>query len=231
MNSEGSLTRPSSSGARGCSFRSAALALWPLESPALGLRAQMINSAKLTPQGSRLSTLRPPRPKRRTHSHGQYGPWRPHVNSNHSRTLSKFFFVPVRVRVRVIPDFGLLRAALLYLRGCGFQDTVTIDFDSPVISARQSLTLSYEFAKQILRAVEDAMRSADTHAQLQPLQGMSDTVNGHIGVIVCCFRYFMIPDEVREVFWRAQWSDTDSYTDSDTDSDSDWNEEELAECT
>lgn len=77
-----------------------------------------------------------------------------------------------------IPDFDLLRAALLYLRGCGFQDTVTIDFDSPVISARQSLTLSYEFAKQISRAVEDAMRSADTHAQLQPLQGMSDTVNG-----------------------------------------------------
>lgn len=41
----------------------------------------------------------------------------------------------------------------------------------------------------------------------------------------------MLPDEVREVFWRAQWSDTDSGTDSDTDSDSDWNEEELAECT
>ena len=119
-----------------------------------------------------------------------------------------------------IPDFDRLRAALLYLRGCGFHDTVTIDFDSPVISARQSLTLSYEFAQQVLRAVEDAMRrllAADTHAQLQPLQGMSDTVNGHIGVIVCCFRYFMLPDKLREVFWRAQWSDSDSDTDSDSD--------------
>jgi hypothetical protein len=115
-----------------------------------------------------------------------------------------------------IPDFDLLRAALLYLRGCGFQDTGTIGIDSPVISALQSLTLSYEFAQRVLRAFEDAMRSADTHPHaLQPLQRMWDTVNGHIGMIVCCLRYFMIPDEVREVFWRAQWSDTDSDKDSD----------------
>ncbi len=58
-----------------------------------------------------------------------------------------------------------------------------------------------------------------TRAQLQPLQGMWDTVNGHVGVILCCLHYFMIPDEVREVFWRAQWSDTDSDSDSDSDSD------------
>ena len=123
-----------------------------------------------------------------------------------------------------IPDFHRLPAALLYLRGGGFQDTGTIDFDSPVISARQSLRLSFEFAEQVSHAFEEAMRlslMAHTHAQLQPLQGMLDTVNGHRDVILCCLHYFMIPDEVREVFWRAQWSDTDSDTDSDSDSDTD----------
>ena len=124
-----------------------------------------------------------------------------------------------------IPDFHRLPAALLYLRGSGFQDIGTIDFDSPVISARQSLRLSFEFAQQVSHSFEEAMRlslmGGYTHAQLQPLQRMSDTVNGHVGVILCCLHYFMIPDEVREEFWRAQWSDTDSDTDIDSDTDSD----------
>lgn len=57
-----------------------------------------------------------------------------------------------------IPDFDRLRAALLYLRGGGFQDTGTIDFDSPVISARQSLSVSFDFAHKVSRAFEEAMR-------------------------------------------------------------------------
>ncbi len=74
--------------------RSGALAL---ESPALGLRAQMPNITLKAPD----SALSAPPAKRRTHSHGQYGPWRTgtaHVNSHHSNAPRS---VRVRVRVRV----------------------------------------------------------------------------------------------------------------------------------
>jgi hypothetical protein len=121
-----------------------------------------------------------------------------------------------------VPDFDRLRAALLHLSGGGMPVTI----DTNVFSARQSLSVAFDFAHKVSRAFDDAMRlslmAGYSHAQLQPLQAMSDTVNGHIGVILCCFRYFMLPDDAREVFWRAQWSDSDTDTDSDTDSDSDY---------
>jgi hypothetical protein len=67
------------------------LALWPLESPALGLRAQMLNSAKAHPQGSQTQ---------HSYATGQT----PHAQSRSVRTLAQLnslTYTQHSVRVRV----------------------------------------------------------------------------------------------------------------------------------
>ena len=59
-------------------------------------------------------------------------------------------------------------------------------------------------------AMRLSLMAGYSRERLQPLQAMWDTASRHRDVIFVCLFYFELPDETREVFWRAQWSDSDS---------------------
>jgi hypothetical protein len=79
--------------------------------------------------------------------------------------------------------------------------------------ALRPLSRALQLASSVSSAFEGAMghslRAGYSPAQLQPLQRMWDSANGHRHVIHSCWYYFALPGE-RDFVWRAQWSDSDS---------------------